>query len=123
MDSSRRTRQSERAGAVAAWYARRLRAHIEDIDGLRVCSGLPWWAYPRGGITIGDTYLTGSSELARAAARIRHELVHRKQWREHGYRMAVLYLRAGRDPHRNRFEIDAGLSDGGYAELPPDGPA
>jgi hypothetical protein len=28
--------------------------------------------------------------------------------------MPVLYLLAGRDPLRNRFEIEAGLEDGNY---------
>ena len=111
-------RQSRWLGALAGWYARRLGARIDVIDDLRVCSGLPRWAYPRGGVTIGDTYLTGPGEPARGTARIRHELVHREQWRRHGYRMAVLYLRAGRNPQRNRFEVDAGLVDGGYPQPP-----
>lgn len=116
---TKRARQSRRLGDLAWWYARRLGARGEVIDGLRVSSGLPRWSYPRGGITIGDTYLTGEHPAARSAERIRHELVHREQWRRYGYRMAALYLRAGRDPLRNRFEIDAGLADGGYLG-PPD---
>jgi len=111
-------RQSARAGAVARWYAATLGARHDLIDGLQVCSGLPWWAYPRGGVTVGDTYLTGPEPGARAPARIRHENRHREQWERHGYRLALLYLLAGRSPHTNRFEVEADLLDGGYLEEP-----
>lgn len=107
-------RQSRRLGAAAEGYARLLGARTEILDGLRVCSGLPRWAYPRGGITVGDTYLTGRVAHTRDPARIRHELVHRDQWRRHGYAFALRYLRAGRNPQRNRYEVEAGLRDGGY---------
>ena len=32
--------------------------------------------------------------------------------------MPLLYLLAGRDPLRNRFEIEAGLEDGNYVPRP-----
>ena len=37
--------------------------------------------------------------------------------------MPVLYLAAGRDPLRNRFEIEAGLEDGNYVPRPRGGSA
>ena len=85
-----------------------------DEDGMHVCAGLPDRAFPRGGVTWGDTYLTGRGAVGRSAERLRHERVHVEQWRRHGMAFALLYLRAGRDPGRNRFEVEAGLSDGGY---------
>ena len=44
----------------------------------------------------------------------RHELVHVEQWRHYGLAMPLLYALAGHNPLRNRFEIEAGLEDGGY---------
>jgi hypothetical protein len=49
---------------------------------------------------------------------LRHEAVHKEQWLRYGLLMPFLYLLAGRDPLRNRFEIEAGLEDGHY--LPRD---
>ena len=40
--------------------------------------------------------------------------MHKRQWERYGFLMPVLYLLAGRDPLRNRFEIEAGLEDGNY---------
>ncbi|MGB3840589.1 MAG: GNAT family N-acetyltransferase [Rhodanobacter sp.] len=45
---------------------------------------------------------------------LRHEGVHKQQWLRYGFLMPVLYLFAGRNALRNRFEIEAGLEDGGY---------
>jgi len=92
-------------GAVLGWF------RIERRGGVIVCSGLPRWAFGRGGTTIGAVYLTGDN-LGDAV--LRHEAVHRAQWRRYGLAFIPLYLAAGRDPTRNRFEIEAGLEDGGY---------
>lgn len=117
---SRRRRRTEaqcrRAGALARRYASLLGAGTEVVNGLHFCSGLPSWAYPRGGITVGDTYLTGGEPAAIAPARLRHEQRHREQWQQHGYRLALLYPLAGRNPRTNRFEVAAGLVDGGYVD-------
>ena len=40
--------------------------------------------------------------------------MHKAQWRTYGMLFPLLYLIAGRDPLRNRFEIEAGLEAGGY---------
>jgi len=45
---------------------------------------------------------------------LRHERVHREQWKRYGLALPLLYWLSGRDPQRNRFEIEAGLKDGGY---------
>jgi hypothetical protein len=79
--------------------------------GVIVCQGLPRWAFGRGGTTIGAVYLTDDAVSESILA---HEAVHRAQWRRYGLALIPLYLAAGRDPLRNRFEIDAGLEAGGY---------
>ncbi|MFD5225099.1 Fe-S oxidoreductase [Microbacterium sp. NPDC058342] len=85
---------------------------VERRGGLWVFRGLPRWAFGRGGVCVGGCYLTGDVDPSDAV--LRHEAVHRRQWRRYGFLMPVLYLLAGRDALRNRFEIEAGLEDGGY---------
>lgn len=84
---------------------------VERIDGLWVFRGMPRWSFGRGGSCVGACYLTNRNVSARI---LRHERVHQQQWRRYGMAFPVLYLLAGRDPLRNRFEIEAGLEDGGY---------
>ncbi|WP_442918957.1 Fe-S oxidoreductase [Leucobacter sp. VD1] len=84
---------------------------VERHEGLWVFRGMPRWTFGRGGSCVGSCYLTHSNV---SPAVLRHELVHREQWRRYGFAMPLLYLLAGRDPLRNRFEIEAGLEDGGY---------
>ena len=78
---------------------------------LRVVHGLPKWAYPRGGVCVGGTFLTGRRPTKRV---LQHEARHVLQWRTHGLTMPVRYWAAGRDPFNNRFEIEADLAEGGY---------
>lgn len=85
---------------------------IEKRDGLWVFRGLPAWAFPRGGVCVGACYLTGDLPVTDSV--LRHEAVHKAQWRRYGFLMPVLYALAGRNPLRNRFEIEAGLADGRY---------
>ncbi|PVE69331.1 Fe-S oxidoreductase [Microbacterium testaceum] len=85
---------------------------IEKRQGLWVFRGLPAWAFPRGGVCVGGCFLTGDDRPSDAV--LRHEAVHKVQWRRYGFLMPVLYALAGRDPLRNRFEIEAGLIDGNY---------
>lgn len=84
---------------------------VERIDGLWVFTGMPKWTFGRGGSCVGSCYLTNTNF---SPAVLRHERVHRGQWRRYGLAMPVLYLLAGRNPLQNRFEIEAGLRDGGY---------
>ncbi|MDX2378078.1 Fe-S oxidoreductase [Microbacterium sp. LRZ72] len=85
---------------------------IERRAGLWVFRGMPRWSFARGGVCVGGCFLTGSGPIPTSL--LRHEAVHRRQWRRYGILMPVLYLLAGRDPLRNRFEIEAGLEDGRY---------
>lgn len=85
---------------------------IERRHGLWVFRGMPAWAFPRGGVCVGDCFLTGDARPTEAI--LRHEAVHERQWRRYGFLMPVLYWLSGRDPLRNRFEIEAGLIDGNY---------
>ncbi|MDJ0334633.1 hypothetical protein QMG83_05295 [Salinibacterium sp. G-O1] len=78
---------------------------------LVVASGLPKWAYGRGGTTIGAVYLTTNNTSPRV---LEHEAVHCAQWKKYGLALIPLYLDAGRDARLNRFEIEAGLAKGGY---------
>ena len=84
---------------------------VRVVGGLVVCSGLPLWAFRRGGTCVGSVYLTRDNDGDRV---LRHERVHVAQWKRYGMAMPVLYAIAGRDPLRNRFEVEAGLEDGGY---------
>lgn len=85
---------------------------VERRHGLWVFRGLPNWAFARGGVCVGGCFLTGDREPSEAV--LRHEAVHKQQWLRYGILMPFLYLFAGRDALRNRFEIEAGLEDGGY---------
>lgn len=85
---------------------------IERRAGLWVFRGMPRWTFNRGGVCVGGCFLTGDARPSDAV--LRHEAVHKAQWLRYGFLMPVLYLFAGRDPLRNRFEIEAGLEDGNY---------
>lgn len=85
---------------------------VERRGALWVFRGMPSWSFPRGGACVGGCFLTGDGRVD--ARLLAHEAVHARQWRRYGLLMPVLYLLAGRDPLRNRFEIEAGLEDGRY---------
>ena len=85
---------------------------ISREGGVIVARGLPSWAFGRGGTTIGAVFLTSGNV---SPAILEHEAVHRAQWRRYGLAFIPLYIEAGRDARRNRFEIEAGLRKGGYA--------
>lgn len=85
---------------------------VERRDGLWVFRGMPRWTFARGGVTVGGCFLTGDGRLTRSL--LTHEAVHARQWRRFGILLPVLYTVAGRNPLRNRFEIEAGLADGNY---------
>src|SRR5690554_4386116 len=89
---------------------------VEHSDGLWVFRGMPRWTFRRGGICVGACYLTRNNV---SEAVLRHERIHRDQWRKYGMAMPFLYLLAGQDPLKNRFEIEAGLIDGGYLRKDP----
>lgn len=84
---------------------------LERREGLWVFRGMPRWAFRRGGSCVGGCYLTDRNV---SDAVLRHEAVHKRQWQRYGMLFPLFYLFAGFDPLRNRFEIEAGLEDGGY---------
>jgi len=84
---------------------------VSRQGGVIVCAGMPRWAFGRGGTTIGAAYLTRSNTHSNV---LEHEAVHRAQWRRYGLAFIPLYLAAGRNARTNRFEVEAGLSKGGY---------
>lgn len=88
---------------------------IRRIGGLWVFQGMPRWSFGRGGSCVGACYFTDSNV---SEAVLRHEAVHRRQWRHYGLALPILYFFAGKDPLHNRFERDAGLVDGGYLPRP-----
>lgn len=99
---------------AAVFYARLWRAGItydEDCN-LLVAKGMRG-GFGRGGTTIGGIYLTRCNA---SPAVLRHEAVHADQWARYGVSFAVRYL-VEEIRHRgaaNKYEIDAGLEDGGY---------
>ncbi|NNC13162.1 Fe-S oxidoreductase [Planctomonas sp. JC2975] len=84
---------------------------VERRHGLWVFSGMPRRTFGRGGSFVGGCYLTNDTLSDDV---LEHEAVHQRQWRRYGMLFPVLYFVAGRDPLRNRFEIEAGLEKGGY---------
>ncbi|WP_439591443.1 Fe-S oxidoreductase [Microbacterium sp.] len=85
---------------------------VTKQQGLWVFRGMPSWTYGRGGTCVGGCFLTGDGAITPRL--LQHEAVHKRQWQRYGFLMPVLYLLAGRNPLRNRFEIAAGLEDGNY---------
>ena len=84
---------------------------VERRRGLFVFRGMPGLTFGRGGSCVGGCYLTAQNVSDDV---IEHELVHKRQWQRYGMLFPFLYLLSGRDPLRNRFEIEAGLEKGGY---------
>lgn len=101
-------------GCTVGWVWGSLwsRGEVERREGLWVFRGMPEWTFARGGVCVGNCYLTGDAPVTDHV--LRHEAVHARQWRRYGFLMPLLYLFAGRNPLRNRFEIEAGLEDGNY---------
>ena len=94
-----------------AWGSIWSTGRVERRNGLFVFTGMPRWTFGRGGSCVGRCYLTDRNDSDTVLG---HEAVHERQWRKYGMLLPVLYLFAGRDPLRNRFEIEAGLEAGGY---------
>ncbi len=93
------------------WGAIAGRFHFSRQGGMIVAARMPTWAFGRGGTTIGAVYLTAGNI---SPAVLEHEAVHRAQWKRYGLAFVPLYIAAGRDWRFNRFEIAAGLKNGGY---------
>jgi hypothetical protein len=99
---------------IALAWARLWRAEVryDAARRLFVATGMRS-GFARGGTTVGGVYLSRQDP---GPARLRHEAVHAAQWARHGLTFPVRYwleeLRRRRSA--NRFEIEAGLADGGY---------
>jgi hypothetical protein len=87
------------------------RFRLRREGGLIVAPHLPTWAFGRGGTTIGAVYLTCDNI---SPSILEHEAVHRAQWRRYGLAFIPLYVNAGQNAGKNRFEVEAGLAKGGY---------
>lgn len=94
-----------------AWGAIWSTGRIERRGGLIVFRGMPNWTFGRGGSCVGGCYLTNQNVSADV---LEHEAVHKRQWQRYGMLFPLLYFMAGRDPLKNRWEIEAGLEKGGY---------
>lgn len=86
--------------------------HRLPAGGIHYFTGLPSWAFGRGGTTVGAIFLTGAR--VRGDDVFLHESVHKEQWRRYGLALIPLYVEAGSEALTNRFEIEAGLELGGY---------
>ena len=103
---------TEVVSAFAVGYAAVSRDSSFRCDGdMVIASGLPQRAYPRGGVCVGRVFLTGPPP---SRAVIAHEKRHVKQWYRYGALFPLLYAAAGKNPLTNRFEVEAGLEEGGY---------
>ena len=116
---SRGSLQSRGVTVAALGWARVFGARIRyDAEAnLIVCEAMRG-GFARGGTCVGGAFLTGRavSSTGPDAALLRHEAVHAEQWARYGVSFAVRYL-FEESRHRgaaNRFEIEAGLADGGY---------
>jgi hypothetical protein len=94
------------------WGALWSTGRVERRGGLWIFRGMPSWTFNRGGVCVGGCFLTGDADPSETV--LRHERVHKTQWLRYGFLMPFLYFLAGRDPLRNRFEVEAGLEDGNY---------
>ena len=101
-------------GCLAGWVWGSLwsTGRVERRNGLWVFRGMPGWSFARGGVCVGNCFLTGSGRIDDRL--LKHEATHKRQWRRYGFLLPLLYLIDGRNPLRNRFEIEAGLADGNY---------
>jgi hypothetical protein len=88
---------------------------VQRRNGLWVFTGMPNWTFGRGGSCVGGCYLTRTNVSEDV---LEHEAVHKRQWQRYGMLFPLLYLAAGTNPLRNRFEIEAGLEKGGYLRPP-----
>lgn len=101
-------------GAATLW-GRLLGGEERQVGELTVVSGLPRWAFGRGGTTVGAVFLTADAVSPEI---LEHEDVHRRQWERYGLWFIPMYVAAGRDALRNRWEIEADLVKGGYLPKP-----
>ena len=98
-------------GAGLLWGGLMSLGRIRRRGGVIVARNCPRWSFGRGGTTIGAVFLT--HDLVNDDV-LQHEAVHRTQWKKYGLAFIPLYIAAGAPAHTNRFEVEAGLTKGGY---------
>lgn len=105
---------------VGYWYATAVglvwgfiwsTGRVRREAGLFVFTGMPSWTFGRGGACVGAVYLTRTNVTPDV---LEHEAIHKRQWQRYGMLFPAMYAIAGRNPLKNRFEIEAGLEKGGY---------
>ncbi|MEV2201894.1 RHS repeat-associated core domain-containing protein [Streptomyces fradiae] len=106
-----RRQQARFVGTWTAGISQRLGYRCSHQYGMRVCSG-GVGLHARGGTTLGTTFFTSKGRFS--SRLMRHERQHKRQWMRYGFRFGYMYLRAGSNPCRNRWERRAGWRDGGY---------
>ncbi|WP_327725016.1 DNRLRE domain-containing protein [Streptomyces europaeiscabiei] len=110
-----RNRQQARIVGVGLAYvgSRYLGYRCRYRYGMRACTG-GYGLHARGGTTLGTSYFTSNNSEFTSRSRMRHERKHKYQWMRYGWRFGSMYLGAGINPCRNRWERRAGFRDGGY---------
>lgn len=112
--AARSSWQSTFVTLAALLYARLWGASIEfePTHRLFLATGMSH-GFARAGTTVGGVFLTRRYPSDKL---IRHESVHADQWARYGVTFPIRYwLEELRNPReRNRFEVDAGLAEGGY---------
>ncbi|GAA3515735.1 hypothetical protein GCM10022234_08520 [Aeromicrobium panaciterrae] len=101
-------------GGLYKYANRRLGAKCYKSGRMNVCYGAKLKIWGRGGTTVGTTYATSSNRAYRSSKRLKHEREHVRQWDRHGLSFIRKYRKAGGNACYNKYEIAAGLRDGGY---------
>lgn len=110
--SWRHRQQARVIGLTTTWIGRRYLGYRCRVRfGMRTCSG-GIGLHSRGGTTLGTTFFTSNRNPS--AKLMRHEKVHRRQWKRYGWRFGIMYFMAGVNPCRNKWERRANYRDGGY---------
>ncbi|WP_211293754.1 PA14 domain-containing protein [Lentzea kentuckyensis] len=104
--------------ALSVGWAKLWGGRCSRAPGLMIhCTRMRWGYGTRGGVTIGNTYLTPSARVSGPVAR--HESVHATQWGIFGLHFPVYYgiTEIFQPGGLNFWERQAGQCAGGYCEL------
>ncbi|WP_108724619.1 LamG-like jellyroll fold domain-containing protein [Streptosporangium minutum] len=94
------------------------KCNFDTPTGLVVCSGLESNYYPRGGITIGDVFLTGKEPQQISRDVLIHEHEHKKQWNKYfsktglWFAFIVYYIDQPLNACDNQYEQEASAPQG-----------
>jgi len=101
-------------GVLAATYTTDTGGTCQMRYGLDTCQGGWGHLYANGGTTLGTTYNAAPGDEHVTPQVIGHEKIHVSQWQHFGEGFFLMYPAGGFDPYENPYEIEAGLTDGGY---------